>query len=331
MGKKIIVFAEQRDGQLKRSSIETLSEGKRIRDSIQGTLTAIIMGQGIESLAKEVSNYEADKIILCDHELLKDYSPDGYAAVLLEIAQKEQSTCFLLPGTAMGKDLAPRIAAGLETGLASDCIKLIVSNQNNIKAVRPIYLGKIQATVSVPPPHPALFTLRPNIFSTLEPVEGRSPKIENFSPSLTADSFKAKVVDLLKEEGGTIDVTEADVIIAGGRAMKGPEGFKILEELAGCFKGSVGASRAAVDAGWIDHQHQVGQTGKVVNPNLYIACGISGAIQHLAGMSSSKYIVAINKDPEAPIFKVANYGIVGNLFEVVPILTQEIKKILSES
>jgi electron transfer flavoprotein alpha subunit len=331
MEKKVIVFVEQREGQIKKSSLETLSEGKKLRDSIQGTLTAIIMGQGIESLAGEVSKYEADKIIVCDHELLKHYSPDGYAAVLLEILKKEQPTCVLLPGTAMGKDIAPRIAAGLETGLATDCIKLISSDPNNIKAIRPIYSGKIHETVSVPPPHPALFTLRPNVFSTPKPVEGRSPKIEQFSPSTTADSFKAKVVDLLTEEGETLDVTEANVVISGGRALKGPEGFKILEDLAKAFRGSVGASRAAVDAGWIDHQQQVGQTGKVVSPNLYIACGISGAIQHLAGMSSSKYIVAINKDPEAPIFKVANYGIVGDLFEVIPLLTQEIKNILSES
>lgn len=331
MEKKVVVFMEQRAGQFKKSSFETLSEGKRICDTIQGSLVAIVMGQDIDSLAAEVSKYEADKIIMCDHELLKPYSPDGYAAVLLEILQKEQPSCVLLPGTAMGKDLAPRVAAGLETGLATDCIKMDSSDPENIKAIRPIYSGKIHQSVSVAPSHPALFTLRPNVFSTLEAVEARSPEMESFSPSATADSFKAKVMDLLTEEGGALDVTEADVVVSGGRALKGPEGFKILENLANAFRGSVGASRAAVDAGWIDHQQQVGQTGKVVSPNLYIACGISGAIQHLAGMSSSKYIVAINKDPEAPIFKVANYGIVGDLFEVIPLLTQEIKNILSES
>lgn len=331
MEKNLLVFTEQRNGQLKKSSIETLSEGKRMCDSLQGKLTAIVIGQGIENLSSEISKYEVDKIILCDHELLSHYSPDAYSTVLTEIAKKEEPMCFLLPGTAMGKDLAPRVAAGLQTGLASDCIKVIVSDQKEIKAIRPIYSGKIHATVAIPLPNPSLLTLRPNIFSTLEPVDGRSPEIINFSPSLTADSIKAKVVDLLKEEGAELDVTEANIIVAGGRAMKGPEGFKILEELANALGGAVGASRAAVDAGWIDHQHQVGQTGKVVSPDLYFACGISGAIQHIAGMTSSKYIVAINKDPEAPIFKMANYGIVGDLFEVIPLLTQEIKKLMSES
>ncbi len=331
MENKVFVFTEQRNEQLKKSSIETLSEGKRVCNSLKGTLIAIVLGHSIDNLSSEILKYEVDKLILCDHELLKDYSPDGYASVLLEIAKKEEPCCLLFPATAMGRDLAPRVAAGLNTGLASDCIKLIVTDQNNIKGIRPIYSGKIHATVSIASPNPSLFTLRPNIFPTLEPAESRSPKIVKFSPSLTADSIKAKVIDILKEEGAKLDVTEANIIVAGGRAMKGSEGFKILEELANALGGTVGASRAAVDAGWIDHQHQVGQTGKVVNPNLYIACGISGAIQHLAGMSSSRYIVAINKDPEAPIFKVANYGIVGDLFEIVPLFTQEVRKLMSES
>jgi electron transfer flavoprotein alpha subunit len=232
-----------------------------------------------------------------------------------------------MSATAMGKDLAPRVTGRLDMGLLSDVTGYTVEG-GAIVFTRPIFSGKAFATLTPKSGKPFGVTLRPNVFPVGDAA--KTPEIVPLEHGVTSGDVKAVVEQILASEGGMLDVAEADVIISGGRGMKGPENYKILEELAGLLGAAVGASRAAVDAGWIDHAHQVGQTGKVVSPSLYIACGISGAIQHLAGMSSSKVIVAVNKDPEAPIFKVANYGIVGDLFEVVPLLTQAVKELKAQ-
>jgi electron transfer flavoprotein alpha subunit len=224
----------------------------------------------------------------------------------------------------MGRDFLPRTAAALKVGLAQECTEAALVD-GLLECIRPIYAGKALARVRLTMV-PAMATLRPNVFSPAEPDESRSAEAVEFAPELTPEKVRGQVAGIQAGEGQKIELTEADVIVSGGRGMKGPENFPIVQELADVLGGALGASRAAVDAGWIDHQHQVGQTGKTVSPTLYVACGISGAIQHLAGMSSSKFIVAVNKDPEAPIFGVADFGIVGDLFEVVPKLTEEVKK-----
>jgi electron transfer flavoprotein alpha subunit len=230
--------------------------------------------------------------------------------------------------TSQGKDLASRVAARLGLGLASECTSFSWEGEGELTAIRPVYAGKALATVKWEGKRPWVATLRPNVVPLLEPDLSRSAEVEEASPDWDEDVRKTRILEVVKDSGSTLDLSEAEIIVAGGRGMKGPENFTLLEDLARALGGAVGASRAAVDAGWRGHQSQVGQTGKVVSPKLYVACGISGSIQHLAGMSSSKYIVAINKDPEAPIFKVADYGIVDDLFAVVPLLTQEFRRLL---
>jgi electron transfer flavoprotein alpha subunit len=228
----------------------------------------------------------------------------------------------------MGRDLLPRVAARLGVGLAQDCIEMRIVEGQQLECVRPIYAGKAYARVR-PTMVPAMATLRPNVFSLGAADTARGAETETFTPELSAEQIHASVKETKASSGQKVELTEANIIVSGGRGVKGPENFPMIEQLADALGGALGASRAAVDAGWIDHQHQVGQTGKTVSPTLYVACGISGAIQHLAGMSSSKYIVAINKDPEAPIFNVADYGIVGDIFAVVPALTEAVKKLKS--
>ena len=329
MNGPLLVFIEQRNNKIKKASLETLSQGRRMADHLKSELNAAIIGEATAERAAELSRYGVKKIFHCNDPALIAYSPDGYARCLIIMAEKMKPSIILFPGTAMGKDVGPRIAAALRSGLASDCTEILLEGED-VKAVRPMYSGKINSTVSIPEATPALFMLRPNVFPLIDPIESNQTEVIAVSSELTAERLKARVIETLFGEGAKLDVTEANIIVTGGRGMKGPENFKILQDLADVLGGTVGASRAAVDAGWIDHQQQVGQTGKVVSPNLYIACGVSGAIQHLAGMSSSKFIVAINKDPEAPIFKVANYGIIGDLFEIIPRLTEEVRKLKAE-
>ncbi len=329
MNGPILVFIEQRNKKLKKASLEILSQGKRMCEQLNREMHAVLIGEGLEEKATEIARYGAKKIFLCSDQQLSSYTPDGYARCVNAAVERSSPSMILFPATAMGKDVAPRVAAMLKTGLASDCIEFVIDG-SSVAAIRPIYSGKIYASVSIPQELPAIFTLRPNVFPLLERLTGDQAEVIKVESPVPPEQIKAKVIETIFGEGAKIDVTEANIIVTGGRGMKGPENFKMLEELADALGGAVGASRAAVDSGWIDHQHQVGQTGKVVSPNLYIACGVSGAIQHLAGMSSSKYIVAINRDPEAPIFKVADYGIVGDLFQIVPELTEEVKKLKAE-
>jgi electron transfer flavoprotein alpha subunit len=265
--------------------------------------------------------------LVADDARLEPYTTDAYVSVISELAKANDPALILIGGSVQGKDLAGRLSASLGVGMAQDCTVLSVED-GNLVATRPIYAGKVYAKVAFEDSWPQVATARPNVMSVTEPDTSKTAEIIDASFSLEDSTLKTKVVDVIKDESGKVDLTEADKIVSGGRGMKGPENYAILEQLADLLGASVGASRSAVDAGWRPHSDQVGQTGKVVSPNLYIACGISGAIQHLAGMSTSKMIVAINKDADAPIFEKADYGVVGDLFDVVPALTEEVKKYL---
>ncbi len=326
MAQGILVFIEEREGKVKKPSLEALSAARQLANNLQESVIALYIGTQNPSV--DLAHYGADKILRAEHELLNFYSTEGYGATVVQIAQKLQPRAILSSATAMGKDLMPRVAARLQVGLAQDCIEAQIIESQQLECIRPIFAGKAYAKVRLLMV-PAMATLRPNVFSLGPAEETRSAEIEVFNPELSSEQIRARVKDIQVSAGQKIELTEANIIVSGGRGMKGPENFAIIQELADVLGAATGASRSAVDAGWIDHQHQVGQTGKTVSPSLYIACGISGAVQHLAGMSSSKLILAINKDPEAPIFKVADYGIVGDLFTVVPALTEEIQKLKS--
>lgn len=313
----ILTFAEQRDGKLRRASLEVVSEARRLADATAATVATVVIGPGAEGLAGELGSYGADRVHVFDDPGLTRYATEAYARAVAQVVAEAKPTAVLMPFTAMGKDLAPRVAARVGAGLASDCVALTVKG-GRLQARRPVYAGKAYATVAWEG-EPQMATLRPNVFPLGTP--GASRKSEVIKGAADA-SARARVTAVTAAAGGKVELTEAQVIVSGGRGLKGPENFGLVTSLGEAFGGAVGASRAVVDAGWVDHQMQVGQTGKTVSPTLYVACGISGAIQHLAGMSSSKYIVAINKDPDAPIFKVANYGILGDVFEVLPRLTE---------
>jgi electron transfer flavoprotein alpha subunit len=316
----ILVFAEQRNNTLKKSSFEALTTAKGIAQQLGAHTVALVVGSGVQERAQQLGTYGADRIIAVDDPELARHSSTAYAKVIAEIATREGAPLVFLAATQMGKDIAPRVAAKLSAGLASDCIELTLENGELI-ATRPIYAGKALADIKVNTPV-KVYTLRPNVFPAT-PAPG-STSVEKVTIPLTTADF-ASIVKEVKISTGRPDVTEADVVVSGGRGLKGPENFRLIEDLADALGAAVGASRAVVDAGWRPHDEQVGQTGKTVAPTLYIACGISGAVQHLAGMSSSKFIVAINKDKDAPIFQVADYGIVGDVFEILPELTTRVR------
>jgi electron transfer flavoprotein alpha subunit len=323
---KILAFAEQRDNKLKKSAFEVLQTARTIADQTGGEIIALVIGDHVQAIAGELGGYGAAKILALQHPKLGKYSATAYAKVIAETAKKEQADIILLPATAMGRDSAPRVAVKLDAGLASDCIALKVDD-GTIIATRPVYAGKALTEIKINSPV-KVFTLRPNVFPA-GTNNGSTANVEIVDIPLADSDFASFVIETT-QASGKMDVSEADIIVSGGRGMKGPENFTIIEDLAGVLGGAVGASRAVVDAGWRPHSEQVGQTGKTVSPSLYIAVAISGAIQHLAGMSSSKYIVAINKDKDAPIFQIADYGIVADAFDIVPALTLEMKKLLGK-
>lgn len=325
MAQGVMVIAEQRDGEIRKISYEIVSEGKRLAQSLGQSLTAVLLGHNIKEKASVLGQYGADKVVVADDPRLGTYAAAAYVPVIAEQVKKEDPALLLLGASVQGKDLAGRLSARLQVGMAQDCTAFSVEG-GNLVAVRPIYAGKAYAKLTFSENRPHMATARPNVMPINPPDTARAAEIVDATFTLDDSSLKTKVVEALKDQSGKVDLTEADKIVSGGRGMKGPEGYKILEDLADVIGASVGASRSAVDAGWRPHSDQVGQTGKVVSPTLYIACGISGAIQHLAGMSTSKVIVAINKDPEAPIFQKADYGVVEDLFKVVPLLTEELKK-----
>jgi electron transfer flavoprotein alpha subunit len=319
MAQGVLVFAEQVEGGFRKIAYEAVSEGRRLADTLGETVTAVVLGSGVDGIAGELGKYGADKILVGDDPALADYTTDAYTQVLFDIVKDKEPRTFLLGASSQGKDLSARLSVRLGVGLAMDCIALKFDAENLI-ATRPMYGGKVLAEV-VLEGAPQILALRPNVMEIVEAA--KSGDVERVA--VNTGAVKTRVVEKRVETASMVDLTEADVIVSGGRGMGGPD-FGVIQELAEALGGTVGASRSAVDEGWRPHSDQVGQTGKVVSPSLYIACGISGAIQHLAGMGSSKYIVAINKDSEAPIFKKADYGIVEDLFKVVPAITAELKK-----
>jgi electron transfer flavoprotein alpha subunit len=319
----VLVFGEQRKGEIRGVTREMLGQATRLAAELGGPVVCVLPAAS-DPGAASLGEAGADRVLLATHESFGVYAPEGYRAAVLAAVKAAQPDVLLFGATALGKDLAPRVAARLGAGLATDCVALAVQD-GQLTATRPVFAGKAVQKVRFPK-RPAIVSLRPKVFPPA-PQPGKSAAVENLAFELPADAGASRVVELKAAAQAKLDLTEADIIVSGGRAMKGPENFKLLEELADALGAVVGASRAAVDAGWRPHSDQVGQTGKTVSPKLYFAVGISGAIQHLAGMSSSRCVVAINKDPDAPIFKVADYGLVGDLYEVVPALTAEVKKL----
>lgn len=322
MANKILAVLEQREGTIKKVSFEVASTAAKLSKELNLDVEAVVAGAEVSNV-NEVSKYGISKLVHFKNSEFNNYSSSAYADVFSGYASEVGATYIIVGNTAFGNDLAPRLAVKLNSGCVVDCINLTVES-GEVIATRPIYAGKSNLKTKLNS-DVKIFTIRPNIFKAeLSDAGSFSVDVKEVSnPNL-----KSKVVAYKKSEG-KLDVAEADIIVSGGRGMKGPENFNLLESLADVLGAAVGASRAVVDAGWRPHREQVGQTGKTVSPTLYVACGISGAIQHLAGMSTSKYIVAINKDKDAPIFSIADYGIAGDLFDVLPVLTEEIKKIKS--
>ena len=323
---KILAVAEQRDNSIKKVSMEVVRAASTLAKQTGGEAIALVIGSRIPDAAAELGGFGIQRVIAVQHPKLEKYSATAYARVIAEIAKNEHADAVLLSATALGKECSARVAVKLDAGLAADCTGLRIED-GDIIATRPMYAGKVLTDVKIVSPLKVI-SLRPNVF-TPGTSDGSTPKIETAEITLT-DADLSVMATEISQVTGKLDVAEADIIVTGGRGIKGPENFTMIEELASVIGGAVGASRAVVDAGWRPHAEQVGQTGKTVAPSLYIAVAVSGAIQHVAGMSSSKYIVAINKDKDAPIFQIADYGIIGDAFEVVPALTQELKKILGK-
>lgn len=315
------------DGTAKNIGIELLNPGRRLAGKQGGKLVSVVIGYQTDEAVKNANAHGADQVIVVDGEEFKRYTTDAYVAALEYLLKKYAPTSMLIGATPNGRDLGPRLSCRLGTGLTADCTALDIDEASgNIAWTRPAFGGNLMAVILCPDHRPQLGTVRPGVFKKPDACEEKAEIIrEDFH--VPANQIRTTLLKTIQEAAGEIvDLEGADIIVSGGRGVGGPEGFGVIHDLADALDATVGASRAAVDAGWISHSHQVGQTGKTVGPKLYIACGISGAIQHLAGMSSSDVIVAINKDFEAPIFGVADYGFVGNLFEIVPLLTAEIKK-----
>ncbi|MCQ6275315.1 electron transfer flavoprotein subunit alpha/FixB family protein [Bacillus sp. V3B] len=321
MGRKVLVLGEIRDGVVRNVSFEAIAAAKRIADA--GEVVAALFGETIGDEIVTMLHYGADRVVKGEHPDFKKYTTDAYQQALLQVLDAEKPDGLVMGHTAQGKDLSPRIATKINAGLVSDVVN-IENDGGNVIFTTPIYSGKAFEKVKIN--EGILFaTIRPNNITPLEKDESRSGDVNEISVDIK--NLRTTIKDIVRKSTGGIDLSEAKIIVSGGRGVKGAEGFTILEELAQDLGAAVGASRGACDAGYCDYSLQIGQTGKVVTPDLYIAVGISGAIQHLAGMSNSKVIVAINKDPEAPIFDVADYGIVGDLFEVVPLFIEEMKSV----
>jgi electron transfer flavoprotein alpha subunit len=324
---RILAFAEQREGQFKKAAFETAHAAAQLADKLSVGASALVIGKDVDKIAPELGKYGIKKVYVADDERLAYYSATSYAKILSDVVASSASDVVILSASAMGKDLGARVAAKLEAGIVADCIAISVSG-GEIVATRPVYAGKAMVDVKIRSSK-KVFTLRPNVFSPGNPT-GQPAEAEKLSLNLQQSDFASRVIAVSTSKAGRPDLTEADIVVSGGRGLGAPENFKIVEEIADVLGAAVGASRAVVDAGWRPHGDQVGQTGKTVSPSLYVAVGISGAIQHLAGMSSSKYIVAINKDKEAPIFQIADYGIVGDAFEIIPELTVQLKKAIGK-
>lgn len=324
--KGVWVFAEQKGGEPAGVAYELLGEGRRLADTLGAPLSAVLPGEGVEKAAKQLISRGADNVYLVDDPSVKGFNDESYADILTQLIRRFKPEIVLMGATTYGRSLAPRVASRLNTGLTADCTKLEIDPEKRILLqTRPAFGGNLMATIVCPNYRPQMATVRPKVMKALGPDPARAGKIIRPDVTIPKD-VRTKVVETVSNVTEMVNLAEADVIVSGGRGMGDPKNFALLEELAQTLGGAVGASRAAVDAGWIPYGHQVGQTGKTVGPKVYFACGISGAVQHLAGMSSSDTIIAINKDPDAPIFKVATFGIVGDAMQVVPELIKVFKE-----
>jgi len=327
--KGVWVFAEQKKGEIQGVVYELLGEGRKLADKLGVKLSCVLLGKGMDEGAKELIAYGADRVYQIEGAILRNFQDDPYTDVLTDLVEKEKPEIVLMGATAIGRSFASRVAARLGTGLTADCTELAIDlKTRQLLQTRPAFGGNIMATITTPHNRPQMATVRHKVFKKAVRQGNRNGEVIKENVEGKSLSLRTKLLNMIEDITQTVKLADADIIVSGGRGLGGPENFPIIEELARTLGGAVGASRAAVDAGWIPYSHQVGQTGRTVCPKIYIACGISGAIQHLVGMQSSEIIVAINKDPNAPIFKVATYGIEGDLFQVVPALTKKLKEVL---
>lgn len=326
--KGVWVFAEQREGELQKVSLELLGEGRRQADKLGVKLTALLLGNNVEGLTKTLAEHGADEVLVAEDKLLEHYTTDAYTKVICDLVNERKPGILFVGATFIGRDLGPRIAARLNTGLTADCTSIDVEVETgDLLATRPAFGGNLMATIACPAHRPQMATVRPGVFAKVE-SDGANCKIEKVNVELADADVRTKVLETVKTAKDIIDISEAKVIVAGGRGVGSKENFALLEELAKVLGGTVAGSRAAVEKGWIENAYQVGQTGKTVKPSIYVACGISGAIQHVAGMQDSDMIIAINKDETAPIMKVADYAIVGDIKKVLPELIAQAKEIV---
>ena len=337
--KGVYVFAQQVDNEISSIAFELLGKAKQLAGDLKEEVTAVLLGSGIKNLADQLAEYGADKVIVVDDPELKDYRTEPYAHALAEVINKYKPEIMLVGATAIGRDLGPTVSARVATGLTADCTQLDIGDfpltpvpgkeaeqkHNQLLMTRPAFGGNTIATIACPNNRPQMATVRPGVMQKIEPMKGAKAVIEEFNPGFTPNNRYVTIKDVVKAVTDTVDIMDAKILVSGGRGVGTPENFKILEDLAAVLGGTVSCSRAVVDAGWKPKDLQVGQTGKTVRPNVYFAIGISGAIQHVAGMEESDIIVAINKDEDAPIFDVADYGIVGDLNKIVPQLTESLK------
>jgi len=326
------VFAEQRNGVLMNVALELLGAGRELADTLGVPLSAVLLGSETDEMTKQLIHFGADKVYVVDHPLLKQYQTNAYTKALVSVIEKYKPEILLFGATVLGRDLAPRVATRLQIGLSADCVQLAIDEEKHLlEQTKPAFGGNVMATIVIPNHRPQMATIRPNVMKRLEPQTSRTGEIIKVDDvSLQADDLCTKIIDIVQETESAVNIQEAKIIVAGGFGLGKPENFGLLKELADLLGGAVGASRAAVDADWIPSYHLVGQTGKTVQPKLYIACGISGCIQHIVGMQSSETIIAINKDPKAPIFNIATYGIVGDVTEIVPALTKTFREKLGK-
>ena len=326
--KDVWVYIEVSGDKARNVGLELIGAGRRLADELGQKLAGVIIGSGVEGIAKEVFAAGADQVYLAEGPELAQYSTDGYSAVFVDMIKTYKPSVILLGATNDGRDLGPRVACRVGTGLTADCTDLSIEQETGLVVwTRPAFGGNIMANILCPEHRPQMGTVRPSVFKRPVPDYSKTGEIIRVKSAAKAEDIRTKLLEVIAMSTGTCNLEEAEIIVSGGRGMGKPENFALVEELAKVLGASVGASRAAVDAGWKPHMHQVGQTGKTVGPKIYIACGISGAIQHLAGMSSSDIIIAINKDPDAPIFHMADYGVVGDVAEVLPLLTEEFRKV----
>jgi len=336
--KGVYIFAEQVDGNLSGIAFELLGKANVLAKDLGTDVTAILVGSGIQELAQPLAEYGADKVIVIDDPQLKDYRTEPYAHALASAIHEFKPEILLVGATPIGRDLAPRVSARVATGLTADCTSLDIGDfpltavpgkeqkHNQLLMTRPAFGGNTIATIACPDNRPQMATVRPGVMQRQERVHGAKAEVIEFNPGFTPNDKYVEILDIVKSVGETVDIMDAKILVSGGRGMGSPENFKLLRELADVLGGEVACSRAVVDAGWMPKDMQVGQTGKTVRPQIYVACGISGAIQHLAGMEESDIIIAINKDETAPIFDAADYGIVGDLFKVVPEFIERVKE-----